>query len=650
MPTNDAISAESPRPFTSIRARTGIIFFAGLLLLILGTLFVSVIVSGAIEQDAVLIDRLTGLSNQVAEWDLAATAGDDLPAEEPPVAATIRPFLDGGPLLVMGRAPRNLTPVSDEKLAGLLDRVLAAWPAFQQAAALTRREPGNALARDRLSETSRDLRQTLDDATLAARLHHADNRGMVRGLFAALFLASLVFLLIGLWFMQQIVVAPVEALDRVAQRIAGGDLDTPVVLGGYGEFYGLAQSFETMRLELRRSRERLTRWTSDLEAHGAQLTQQLSALSQVIAAASRSLELDTVLRTGLEQSLEAVGLEMGGVWLMDEVSGRLRLAAEAGLSDPMREIVHQLEVGQGVIGRAGQSGQTIALDDIAQTPTIVLPIAIQQGLRGLVAVPIKLREHVLGVLAITTRRTRPFTPAEIALLTSIGQQIGIAVDSLRLAEEVRQRAQQVAALEERERIGIELHDGLLQTLGYLYLKIDQLETQAEARGLGSLAAELALYRDVLERASTEARRFIADLREPLPLPMSLQAALGEMVAEFSASQNMVVTLQADGPPLLLDATQIAHLVRIAREALINAVQHGQAQHASVTCERRGCDGELSIQDDGAGFDVSGVLRDGRDHFGLTVMQARAARIGGSLLVDSAPGHGVRVRVVWPVER
>jgi methyl-accepting chemotaxis protein len=100
-------------------------------------------------------------------------------------------------------------------------------------------------------------------AEIAAR--RDGNLGMIRGMYAALFLSSLVFLLIGMWLIQQIIVAPVEALDQIARRIASGDLETPAQLGGSGEFQELARSFEAMRLELREGAARQARFAEELE-------------------------------------------------------------------------------------------------------------------------------------------------------------------------------------------------------------------------------------------------------------------------------------------------------------------------------------------------------------------------------------------------
>ncbi len=342
------------------------------------------------------------------------------------------------------------------------------------------------------------------DDEVAIRQRRDGNVGMIRGMFGALFLSSLVFLLIGLWFVQQIIVAPIEALDQIARRVASGDLDTPTQLGGSSEFQDLAQSFETMRLELRAAAARQAEWAAQLEERVAQRTEELATLHQ----------------------------------------------------------------------------------------------------------------------------------------------------------EMRQQAERVAALQERERIGMELHDGLLQTLGYLYLKTDQAEAAAAACGSLELAHELSLHREVLEQASQEVRRFIADLRELPPPPTSLSDALTHMIAEMRTAPGSgalpTVAFDSSGS-LVLPADWVAHLTRIAREALINAVQHGRATEARITCRYdRDCS-ELCIEDNGAGFDVADVVThgpadDGRPHFGLSVMRARASRIGGALEIQSMPGKGTRVCIRWPLAK
>ncbi|MBI5650877.1 MAG: GAF domain-containing protein [Chloroflexi bacterium] len=589
---------------TGIRLRASLIFFAGLFLLISATVFITFQISDAVARDDA---RLSALAQMRAAWNA-----------------------DPSPTRLSNSARALLFERPDEQtIAESLERLTTVAQS---------------------SHADADITRAFDDAARVIQLRRESNAGMVRGMFAALFLSTIAFLMIGLWFTQQTIVAPVESLDRIARRIAEGDFETAVALDGEGEFRELARSFETMRVNLRQSREQTNRFTRELETHVSTRTQQLAALSQVIATASRSLELETVARTALDQSLEVIGVETGGLWLIDETSGDLHLTVSHGMSERMQREVRILRGENSITGRAASTGQIIALEDITQVPQMVHAVAIQDGIRSIVAAPIKVRARVIGVLDMLTRALRTFTPEEIALLTSIGQQIGIAVDSLRLMYQVREQTQRVASLQERERIGVELHDGLLQTLGYLYLKMDVLEAQAGARGMPEIAAQLAAQRDVLDRAAQELRQSIANLHDLPEPPLALQTALSEMANEFMRDSAMIVTLETGAEPFWLAADKSVHLVRIAREALANAERHGRAQHATIGFQTQNGHGELWITDDGIGFDPSVAPPDERKHFGLSVMKARAASIGGTLRVESAPLRGAHVRVEWQLPK
>jgi two-component system nitrate/nitrite sensor histidine kinase NarX len=351
----------------------------------------------------------------------------------------------------------------------------------------------------------------------------------------------------------------------------------------------------------------------------------------------------------LEQALQAVGVEIGGIWLVDETNGNLSLSVSQGMSEQMREQLRLIQAGEGITGQAVLSGETIVLEDIEKSSLRVKIIAIHEKLRSLVAVPIKVHDRVLSVLDLMTRKQRTFSPEELTLLTSIGQQIGIGIENARLIQEIRQQTEHVAALQERDWISAELHDGLLQSLGYLYLQADQLETLSISKDWPEMAQRLAHQRQVLEQISHDIRRFISDLRKTPPPPLYLQDALQKMVVEFTQKTPVKISLDMEKPLQRLKADHVAHLVRIAHEALINATQHGHAGKILISCTVTGEQGELSVIDDGKGFSPEWVPPEGGEHFGLSIMRARAARLGGQFSLRSKPGEGTRISVIWPLE-
>ncbi len=613
-------------PPGAIRIRTGFIFFFGISALILTTLVVSYWINNRITQDSARIALLNTMVDDLAE------PGVFLPPEG--LEQNVRTLLDGGQLSPPNGLQLKLDAEEDPVTAVALQHILSTLPT-------TSKDPSAIQA----------LQSALNDTRLLIQLRRADSLGMTRGLFAALFISTTCFLLIGLWFTEELIARPLEELVHINYRIAAGDLDTPITLRESNEFTKLAESFEAMRLELRQSREQMARRAAELEARVSRRTRQFAALSEVVSAASQSHDLQDVLDTALEQYLQVLRMETGGLWLVDEISGDLHLAVARGMSEYMREQVRVIQRGEGATGQAALTGQTLVLNDLAeaQTQVQVKAVARQEGLRSLVAIPITIHEKVVGVLDVMTYQPHAFTAEEITFLTSIGQQIGIGVENARLVQAIRQQAEQVAALQERTWIGAELHDGLLQTLGYLHLQADQMETEALTHELPDMAQRLSRQCEVLERASLDIRRFISDLRETPPPSTLLEVALQKMVSQFTQEMPLDVSLVMNGLSLRVKANNAEHLVRIAREALLNAARHGKAQQATLTCTVQGTHGELRVQDDGLGFNPEQLPQDGRGHFGLSVMHTRAVRLAGHLSIRSAPGQGACVIVTWPLD-
>ncbi len=606
-------------PPSAIRTRTGFIFFLGISILILSTVAVTVWVNTLINQDKHRAALLSTLLSEVMDVDVLT------PEKRLEIDHAIALLLNGGEWIRIDGSSFEFPSEGDENMIRILHDIRLAL------------------------QTSAPVDATLAQALDFVRLRSSENLGMARGLYAALFIGITCFLLVGLWFTEEWIARPMEELIDITSRISTGDLDTPIRPSEGQEFVEVVESLESMRVELRESREKLARWASDLETRVAQRTEQLIALSRVVTAASHSMELSNILQIALEQALQAVGVEIGGIWLVDETTGDLTLYVSQGMSERMREQLQVIQAGEGITGQAALSGETIVLEDINRSSLRVKIIAMHEELRSLVAVPIKVHERAVSVLDLMTRTQRTFSAEELTLLTSIGRQIGIGIENARLIREIRQQTEHVAALQERDWISAELHDGLLQSLGYLYLQADQLETLSISRDWPEMAERLAHQRQVLEQISQDIRRFIADLRKTSPPRLYLQDALQKMVADFTQKTPVKVSLDMQKPLHRLKADHVAHLVRIAQEALINATQHGHAGKVLISCTVTGKQGELIVIDNGQGFTPEWVPPEGGEHFGLSIMRARAARLGGQFSLRSKPGEGTRISVIWPLE-
>lgn len=216
----------------------------------------------------------------------------------------------------------------------------------------------------------------------------------------------------------------------------------------------------------------------------------------------------------------------------------------------------------------------------------------------------------------------------------LGSYVLILVGAAGEIRRLQCAAEAAVALEERRRIARDLHDGLTQELLYLAFQSRMLARDEPAR------LELDLLASAAERAADESRRAVRMLtaEEGIPFPALLEEEVRRAAARFGAVARVQIGPERDVEPELAEA-----LVRVAREAVVNAGRHGRARRVDVELALAG-EVRLLIADDGIGFDPRGA---GGRGFGLTSMRERVEALGGELRVRSRPGRGTEIEAVVP---
>jgi signal transduction histidine kinase len=151
-----------------------------------------------------------------------------------------------------------------------------------------------------------------------------------------------------------------------------------------------------------------------------------------------------------------------------------------------------------------------------------------------------------------------------------------------------------------------------------------------------------------EDAAIETRQVIASLQQELPQNCPLQEQLASLVREFTHDGYKVEWKTTLVSPIILPSDEAEQVLRVVREALMNTRHHSHAKKVIVGLDQGGGQLVLSVQDDGIGFDTASESNsNGGRHFGLSIMHARASRIGGQLIIYSVPGEGTQVKLSWP---
>ena len=267
------------------------------------------------------------------------------------------------------------------------------------------------------------------------------------------------------------------------------------------------------------------------------------------------------------------------------------------------------------------------------------PLANAADIGPAIFVPLRMRGEVFGTLSVANRREgQPFTADDLALVQTFANQAAVALENGN-AQEDRKR---LSLLDERERIGRELHDGVIQSLFAVGMSLQgtaMASTDEETRRRLDGAV------DELDRAIHDLRNYIFGLRPVILDDNHLDEALKELVAEFSATSGVVAVAQIEPAAATALASISGDVVQIVREALSNVRKHAAASTCRVSLRIDGEGVILEIDDDGTGFDPDAA----HAGLGLNNIRERARRLGGQGGIESAPGSGTVVSVNLPAD-
>ena len=218
-----------------------------------------------------------------------------------------------------------------------------------------------------------------------------------------------------------------------------------------------------------------------------------------------------------------------------------------------------------------------------------------------------------------------------------------------LAREIRSRQDATvearAILAERERLAAELHDSLQQRLTGAALQLSAADLASAEQDADRVRRHVATAQSLLERSRQDLRESVWNLRPDPGDTTDLAEELRELAAGMTAGGGPVIEVRGSAPPL--PEPMAHHVIRIAQEAMTNAVSHGNPRHIGIDLQCTDREVVLTIADDGCGFAPGGSAKAGFSHFGLGSMRRRAGLLGGTLAIDGGPGRGTTLTLTAP---
>jgi two-component system, NarL family, sensor histidine kinase DevS len=380
----------------------------------------------------------------------------------------------------------------------------------------------------------------------------------------------------------------------------------------------------------------------DLKERDQALTrrnQDLALLNNIAGVLTASLKLDEILNKTLSLVMDYMDVESGEIFLLEDDKQTLRLVLHRGQAAEAFWTRNRFTMGEGIIGLVAKSGEAIVSHDLAHDMRYLRDAVVDAGFKQMACFPLASSGNLVGVLSAVTRSSVPLNDHDIQVITAIGSWAGLTIDNARLHNDARR----LAVLEERDRIGMDLHDGIIQSIYGVGLVLEHarlLSQEDPAKSQERIQQAI----DSLNHTIRDIRSYILDLRPRQFGNENLMDGLKRLVMEFRVNTLAEANLSGPSEELsTLPQLQAMALFHICQEALANTAKHARAKRVDVilwtTPERV----MMEIRDNGKGFELEKMSMT-LGH-GLSNMHTRAHHVGGDVEICPVVGEGTAI-LAW----
>jgi signal transduction histidine kinase len=367
----------------------------------------------------------------------------------------------------------------------------------------------------------------------------------------------------------------------------------------------------------------------------------LRQLLDAVQTIGSDLDLADMLQRIIHSAVELVDARYGALGVLDETRTRLAQFITVGIEEPARSKIGHLPEGHGILGLLIVDARPLRLPDLTEHPDSYGFPPHHPPMRSFLGVPILVRDEVFGNLYLTDKRTAEvFTDVDEELIVGLAGAAGVAIDNARLLGKVNQ----LAVVEDRERIARDLHDTVIQRLFATGMSL-QSTVRLVSTDPTSTIERIERAVDDLDLTIREIRSAIFGLEQTRPAPHGLRGRILSLVQESASVLAFEPHVVLDGPiDSAVDPAVGAELLATLREALSNVAKHAAASRADVEVDVVDDAVCLRVRDDGIGPPPSDAAR-GK---GLANMTSRAIRLGGTLTMKAADPGGTELE--WRIPK
>lgn len=369
----------------------------------------------------------------------------------------------------------------------------------------------------------------------------------------------------------------------------------------------------------------------------------LARLREVASSVMRAAEAESVgevLQGIADAARELVGARYAAIGIPDGKGG-LEFFEFSGVDDKIVPKIGHHPTGRGLIGAIMRERHAIRVDHMKEDPRASGFPKNHPPMDSFLGVPITAGDQLFGQLYLTDRLDgQPFTQQDQWYIETLAGYAALVIAGTQL----REQQQRVALLEERERISMELHDGVIQSLYAIGMHLELMRLNEKPPSDEELQEVVSNLNDVIE----DIRRYIQDLKMRERYGRVLREFIYDITRRLHVPASLKITVETPGEPLISLTPPLYDALRqMANEALSNVIRHSKATQVRITAQQNEHVFQLKIADNGVGFD-NGLIASG-DGLGLRNIQQRARLHGGDVYIDTAPGRGTCITFSLPVK-
>ena len=450
--------------------------------------------------------------------------------------------------------------------------------------------------------------------------------------------------LTGIYFTYRLVIRPLDTLRGGIVRLALGDLNARVRKSSSDEFGLVSDGFNQMAQSLQDIHNNLEQKVADKTQALASKNHELSNLYAVTAFLHEAHNIEDMGQGFVARMVAMMGAQGASIRLLDAQNQTLSYVAVQGLPDemlkPNAQCNHPQQCQCSVLTQQFFDPKHAIQVHPSMKPQESLPCCVS-GFKSVYSYPIRFVAQDLGLFALYFSDETIMDAESARLIEALCAQLGVAIENQRLIA----RDQQFAVSEERNLMAQGLHDSIAQSLSYLNLQIQMLESAIKDKESKAVDEYLASIKHGVAESYEDVRELLLNFRTRLS-EQDFNSAIHMVLQRFEAQSHVQTRLNMTGEGVPLSPRQQLQVIFILQEALSNVRKHAQATLVEIEINNQD-DFNLRIVDNGAGFDAQSVAHKQSRHVGTSIMQERARQIHAHIHITSQVGQGTQVHLTLP---